>query len=149
MTTGNARRVDNKRARFDYEISETFEAGLVLRGSEVKSMRAGQANLNAAFVRPLQSGAADQAELWLVNGHFAQTEEPDRSRKLLVHRKEISRLLGKIQEKGLTLVPLAMYFSRGKIKIEVGLAKGKKQFEKREAIKKRDVDREMRGRLKP
>lgn len=144
----NNRRVENKRARFDYDISETIEAGLVLRGSEIKAFRAGQAGLNAAFVRPLQSGPNKQTELWLINSHFAKTEEPERSRKLLVHRKEIDRYIGKVQEKGLTLVPLEMYISRGNVKILVGLGRGKKQYEKRESIKKRDVDRELRRGLK-
>jgi SsrA-binding protein len=142
------RRVQNKRARFDYDISETVEAGLVLRGSEIKSFRAGQAGLNAAFVRPLMSGPHKQPELWLINSHFAQTEEPERSRKLLVHRKEIERYIGKVQEKGLTLIPLEMYISRGRVKVLVGLGRGKKQYEKRESIKKRDVDREMRRGIK-
>lgn len=144
----NNRRVENKRARFDYEINETVEAGLVLRGSEIKAFRAGLAGLNAAFVRPLTSSPNGQPELWLINAHFAKTEEPDRSRKLLVHRKEIDRYLGKVQEKGFTLVPLEMYLSKGRVKVLVGLGKGKKQFEKRETIKRRDVDRELRRGLK-
>jgi SsrA-binding protein len=136
------RHVDNKKAQFDYEIGETFEAGLVLLGSEIKAFRAGQASIQAAFVRPLGD------ELWLINSHFTKTPEPDRTRKLLAHRKEIDRYLGKVAEKGLTLVPLELYIKRGRVKVLVGLGKGKKQFEKREAIKKRDVDREIRRGLK-
>ncbi len=137
-------RAENKRARFDYTIDESMEAGIALTGQEVKAFRAGKASLNGTFVRPLSSGPKDQIELWLVNSQFANTDEPDRSRKLLVHRKEIDRLIGKIHEKGYTLLPIAMYFKRGNIKVEVGLGKGKKQYEKREAIKTRDVNRELR-----
>lgn len=140
----NQRRVENKRARFDYEILENIEAGLVLTGPEVKAFRAGQSSLNGTFVRPLNSGPNGQPELWLLNSHFSHTVEPDRSRKLLVHRKEIDRYLGKVTEKGLTLIPLEMYFKGGNVKLNVGLGRGKKQFEKRETIKKRDVQRELR-----
>ncbi len=139
----NQRRAENKRARFDYAISEDFEAGLVLNGQEVKSFRAGQASINGAFVRPLSSGPKEQIEFWLINGQFAHTDNPDRSRKLLISRAAINRMIGRIQEKGLTLVPLALYFSRGKIKLSVGLARGKKQFEKRETLKARDIKREL------
>lgn len=144
----NQRRVQNKRAYFDYSISENVEAGLVLNGPEVKSFRAGQVQLNGAFVRPLQSGPNEQIELWLLNSHFNNTAEPDRTRKLLMHRKEIDRLIGKAQEKGYSLVPLEMYLAHGQIKVSVGLARGKKQYEKRETIKQRDVDRELRRAVK-
>lgn len=144
----SSRQADNKRARFDYEILEDLEAGLVLTGEEVKAFRAGKANINAAFVRPLQSGPDRSVELWLINAQFSGTTEPDRSRKLLVHRKELDRLIGRVQEKGLTLVPIEMYLSRGKVKVRVGLGRGKKQFEKRETIKRRDIDRELRRSLK-
>ncbi len=142
------RRVENKRAFFDYQVLETIEAGLVLTGEEIKSFRAGQVSLNAAFVRPLQSGERQQVELWLINGHFAQTQEPDRSRKLLVHRQEIDRLIGKVQEKGLTLIPIELYLRHGRLKVSVGLARGKRQFEKRETLKRRDLDRELRRTVK-
>jgi SsrA-binding protein len=144
----SSRKVENKRARFDHEISETVEAGLVLRGSEIQAGRAGKVSLNGTFVRPLMSGPDGQPELWLLNAHFSGTEEPDRSRKLLVHRKEINRYLGKVHEKGLTLVPIEMYLVRGNVKVLVGLGKGKKQFEKRESIKERDVNRELRRGMK-
>jgi SsrA-binding protein len=143
-----AKRIENKKAHFDYQILESVEAGLVLTGPEVKAMRAGQVSLNASFVRPLSSGEHDQIELWLINAQFQKTAEPDRSRKLLLHRQEIDRMIGKVQEKGLTLIPLTLYFKQGKIKLEVGLAKGKKEFEKRETIKKRDIERELRRGLK-
>ena len=137
------RRYENKRARFDFEIDEDFEAGLVLSGPEVKSFRAGKVSLNGAFVRPLNLGAG-VPELWLINSSFSASPDPDRSRKLLVHRKELDRLIGRITEKGFTLVPLALYLSRGRVKLSVGLGRGKKQFEKRETIKRRDVERELR-----
>lgn len=142
------RHVENKKAFFDYEISESFEAGLILIGSEIKSFRAGQASIKTAFVRPLASGPNGQVELWLINSHFSKTEEPDRSRKLLVHRREIDRLTGKVSEKGLTLIPLELYLKRGRVKVQVGLGKGKKRFQKREALKRRDVDRETNRELK-
>jgi SsrA-binding protein len=142
------RRVENKKAYFDYTIDETLEGGLALTGQEVKAMRAGHASIAGAFVRPLSIGANKQTELWLINAHFSNTEEPDRSRKILLHRKEIDRYIGKVTEKGLTLVPLTLYFKQGKIKVEVGLARGKKQYEKRETIKKRDLEREIKATLK-
>ncbi len=141
------RRIENKQARFNYAIEEDFEAGLVITGAEVKAFRAGKVSITGAFVRPLQSGPNGQIELWLINSQFAHTLEPDRSRKLLIHRREIDRLIGKVQEKGFTLIPLALYLSRGRVKLSVGLGRGKKQFEKRETIKKRDVEREIRRSL--
>lgn len=142
--SSKSRHVDNKKAHFDYEIDETFEAGLVLVGAEIKAFRAGLASIKTAFVRPLASGPDNQTELWLINSHFSKTPEPDRSRKLLAHRNEIDRYIGKVGEKGLTLVPLELYLKRGRVKVMVGLGKGKKQFEKREVLKKRDVEREIR-----
>ena len=141
-------RAENKRAHFDYAIDEMLETGIALTGPEVKAFRAGKASLNGTFVRPLSSGPNEQIELWLINAQFAGTEDPDRSRKLLAHRKEIDRFIGKVQEKGYTLLPIAMYFKRGTIKVELGLGKGKKQYEKRETIKKRDVERELRRGVK-
>lgn len=142
------RRFENKRARFDYEITETFEAGLVLNGLEIKSARAGQVSLNGAFVRPLRIGSSGKTELWLINAHFTGAPEPDRTRKLLVHRRELDRLTSRINEKGYTIVPIVLYFTRGRLKIQVGLGKGKKQFEKRETIKKRDIERELKRGVK-
>ncbi len=132
----------NKRARFDYDILETFEGGIALTGAEVKAFRAGKVSLNGTFARPLVLGS--KPEVWLINAQFSHTPEPDRSRKLLLHRKEIDRLMGRIQEKGLTLIPIEMYWKGRNIKISLGLGRGKKQFEKRETIKKRDVERELR-----
>ncbi len=134
----------NRRARFDYHILETVEAGLVLTGSEVKSLRGGHASLGEAFAR------VDGREVWLENMHIAPYEqgdkrryEPRRRRKLLLHRKEIDRLIGVTAEKGLTLVPLRVYFSHGLAKVLIGVGKGKQRFEKRDAVIEREHRREM------
>jgi SsrA-binding protein len=140
----------NKRARFDYHISETLEAGLALQGTEVKSLREGRVNLQDAYA-DVQEG-----EVFLLHAHINQYEQgnrfnhdPVRPRKLLLHKREIKRLVGKTQEKGLTLIPTRMYFMHGKAKVELGLAKGKKQYDKREDLKRRtaqrDIARAMRG----
>src|SRR2546428_11230049 len=134
----------NRRAYHDYFIDEKLEAGLMLTGTEVKSVPNGRANLREGFVRIDGNGA------WLENVHispYAQanlmTHEPLRPRKLLLHRREISSLIGKVRQKGYTLIPLRMYFSRNHAKVEVGLARGKKQYDKREAIAERDAKREI------
>jgi len=133
----------NRKARHDYHIQETIEAGLVLTGPEVKSLRLGRANLKDSYAQP-KSG-----ELFLHQVHISPYEnsplgdqDPTRTRKLLLHQHEIRRLAGKIQEKGLTLIPLRLYFRGGKAKIELALAKGKKSYDKRETIRKRDLERE-------
>lgn len=134
----------NRRARHDYQILERFEAGLVLTGSEVKSLRQGRASLNEAFAR------VRGAEAWLENMHIPPYEQgekrgydPLRDRKLLLHRREIERLIGKQQEQGLALVPMRVYFAHGLAKVELGLGRGKREFEKRQAIAKREHEREM------
>jgi len=134
----------NRRAYHDYFIDEKLEAGIMLTGSEVKSVRNGRANLRDGFVR------IDANEAWLENVHISpyiqanlMNHEPLRPRKLLLHRKEISSLIGKVRQKGYTLIPLRMYFSRNHAKVEVGLARGKKQYDKREAIAERDAKREI------
>jgi SsrA-binding protein len=134
----------NRRARHDYEILERLEAGLVLTGSEVKSLRSGRASLSEAFAR------VRHGEVWLENMHippYAQGErrgyDPRRDRKLLLHRKEIERLVGKTAERGLALVPLRVYFTHGLAKVELGLGRGKREFEKRQAIAEREHRREM------
>ncbi|HNW27600.1 MAG TPA: SsrA-binding protein SmpB [Spirochaetota bacterium] len=134
----------NKKARFDYEIIETFEAGIVLAGSEVKSLRQKKASIQESYAR-IKDG-----EVYITGMNIAVYEmanrfnhEPVHDRKLLLHRHEIKRLIGKVQEKGLTLVPLKLYFKNGKVKVELGLAKGKARYDKRDSIKKRDVDREL------
>ncbi len=140
----------NRKARHDYEIQETVEAGLMLTGSEVKSLRLGRANLKDSYARP------KLGEVFLHEVHISpyensplQDQDPTRTRKLLLHKQEIRRLTAKIQEKGFTLVPLRIYFRDGKAKVELALAKGKKLYDKREAIRKkdmkRDADRQIRG----
>jgi len=140
----------NRKARRDYEILETMEAGIVLRGTEVKSLRAGAAHLKDSYA------AVDQGELFLYNAHISPYEqgnrfnhEPERTRKLLMHEREIKRLLGKIREKGLTLVPLRVYFNdKGRAKVELGLAKGRRSYDKRREIADRDARREMQRALR-
>lgn len=141
----------NKKALFDYEILETFEAGLQLAGQEVKSVKSGHISLKGAYVT-LQTNKKGKKDAYLINAHIPPYKkagplpdyEPNRSRKLLLHRREIDQLIGKIQEKGLTLVPIKVYTKRNKIKLEFGLAKGRKKKDKRELIKKRDIDRQIR-----
>jgi SsrA-binding protein len=134
----------NRKARHDYEILETYEAGLVLRGTEVKSLREGQVNFKDSYA------AINGNEAWLIGCHIAPyhhgtdaNHDPDRSRKLLLHRREISRLLGKTAERGLTLIPLRLYFKEGRAKLEFGLARGKKLHDKRATIKEREALREV------
>jgi len=135
----------NRKARHDYEILETWEAGLALQGTEVKSLRMGNANLKDSYAR-VQDG-----EVFLYNFHISPYEkeshfnhDPLRIRKLLLHRKEIRKLTGRVEEKGLTLVALKVYFKTGKAKVELALARGKKLYDKREDIAKRDMQRELR-----
>lgn len=125
----------NKKAFAEYEILDKFEAGLVLTGEEIKAIRDHRANLNGTFCR------ISNSEAWLLNMHVANTKEPERSRKLLLHKKEITSLIGKTQEKGLSLIPLSLYLKRGKAKLEVAIAKGKKLYDRRDELKKRDLDR--------
>jgi len=134
----------NRRARHDYEILERLEAGIALTGSEVKSLRNGRASLAEAYAR------VREGEVWLENMHippYAQGErrgyDPKRARKLLLHRREIERLIGKTAEKGLALVPLRVYFAHGLAKVELGLGRGKRAFEKRQAIVEREHRREI------
>ena len=134
----------NRQARYNYEILDTFEAGIVLRGSEVKSLRAGHVQLKDSYA-DIREG-----EVWLVNAHispysFAEGggHDPERQRKLLLHRREIDRLFGRIREEGLTLVPMQLYFSDGKAKVELGLGKGKRRHDKRRTIVERQQKREM------
>ena len=139
----------NKKAYHNYYIGETFEAGIALLGSEVKSIRDGRVSLVDAYVRP------ERGELWLYNVHIARYEassymshEPTRPRKLLMHRKQILELGGQIAEKGVTLVPLSVYLKNGKAKVEIALAKGKKLYDKREDIARRESARELDRALK-
>jgi SsrA-binding protein len=134
----------NRKARHLYEILETVEAGLALLGPEVKSLRAGRASLGDGYAR-IRDG-----EAWLVGVHISPYEQagranpdPIRDRKLLLHRREIARLGGKVAERGFTLVPLRMYFKEGRAKVELGLARGKRSYDKREAIRRREEDRSL------
>ena len=134
----------NKRARHEYIIEDTYEAGLVLTGTEVKSLRAGRANLTDGYA------VVRNGEVWLQNVHIPQYSQgtwtnhaAKRERKLLLHRLEISRLIGKTNEAGLTLIPLALYFKDGRAKIEIGLARGKKAYDKRHALAEKQAKREM------
>ena len=134
----------NRRARHEFHIEETIEAGIVLVGSEIKALREGKANLKDSY------GRIDRDEVWLWNAHISPYapasqfgHEPTRTRKLLLHREEIERLTGKVKERGLTLVPLRLYFKNGRAKVELALARGKKQHDKRDSIREREVRREM------
>ena len=134
----------NKKARFNYDLGDRYEAGMALTGSEVKSLRLGKANLTDSYAR-LKNG-----EVWLLSCHISpypfasyDNHEPERPRKLLLHRREINKLSGKIQEQGMSLIPLSIYFKRGRAKVELALAKGKKTHDKRQTIKKRDQQLEI------
>lgn len=141
---------DNRKARFQYEILETFEAGIQLKGTEVKSVRAGKVNLGDGYVLIRQN------EAWLLNVHISPYQasgeyfnhDPRRDRKLLLHRKEIRRLIGQLEQKGLTLVPLKMYLKGSLVKVLLGLGRGKKLHDKRETLKRRQDERDMSRALK-
>src|ERR1700685_860158 len=135
----------NSKARRDYIILETFEAGIVLHGSEVKTLRAGKAQINDAFAR------VEKEEVWLYNAHIDEYvpanrfgHQPTAPRKLLLHKSEIRKLLGLATVKGNALIPLSLYWKNGKVKVALGVGKGKVEFDKRDDIKKRDVDREVK-----
>ena len=138
----------NRKARHDYAIEDVYEAGVVLTGTEVKSLRLGRASLVDGFA------TIDDGEIYLRNVHIPEythgswtNHEPRRTRKLLLHRGEILRLIGKTKESGLTLVPLSIYFSAGKVKVEIALARGKRSYDKRQDMARRDADREVRKAL--
>ena len=140
---------ENRKASHDYHLLKTFEAGLVLLGTEVKSIREGRVNLRDSFAR------IDEGEVYLYNVNISSyshrgyaDHEPMRRRKLLLHREEIRKLIGKTVEKGMTLVPLRLYFKNGRVKVAVSLAKGKKEYDKRETIKRREAERETRAAVK-
>jgi SsrA-binding protein len=152
-TAGIKIAAENRKARHDYHIHETFEAGIALTGTEVKSLRAGKANLKDSYAR------IDNGELMLHNMHISPYEqgnrfnhEPLRTRKLLMHRYEINKLLGQTKEKGYTLTPLKLYFTKGKVKVELALTTGKKNYDKRQDLAekdaKREIDRHMRDKQK-
>ena len=140
---------DNRKALFDYHLLETFEAGIALLGTEVKGIREGRANLRDSFAR------VEQGEVWLYNVHISPyshrgyvDHDPKRRRKLLLHRAEIRKLIGKTIERGLTLVPTRLYFKNGRVKVALALARGKQAHDKRETIRRREVDRETRAAVK-
>ena len=140
---------DNRKARHDYHILETYEAGIALLGTEVKAIREGRVNLRESYAR------TDGGEVWMMNVHISPYSHrgyadhaETRQRKLLLHRHEIRKLIGRTAEKGLTLVPLQMYFKKGRVKVLVGLARGKQAHDKRETIRRREVDRETRAAVK-
>ena len=140
---------ENRKAFHDYHLLETFEAGIVLLGTEVKSIREGRVNLRDSFAR------VEDGELWVYNINISPyshrgyaDHDALRRRKLLLHGEEIRKLIGKVEEKGMTLVPVRMYFKNGRVKIAVSLAKGKKEYDKRETIKRRETERETRAAVK-
>ena len=139
----------NRKARYQYSVDETVEAGLALTGTEIKSIRAGKVSLAQSYARP------ERGELWLFHAHIAPYDkgnrynhEPERPRKLLMHRGEINDLAGKTTAKGFTLVPLRLYIKKGRAKLELGLGRGKKIYDKREAIARRQADRDIERTLK-
>ncbi len=140
---------DNRKARHDYHLFDTYEAGVVLLGTEVKAIREGRVNLRDSY------GRIEGGEVFLFNVHISPYShrgyaghEPLRRRKLLLNRSEIRKLVGKIVERGFTLVPVRMYFKRGRVKVAVAVAKGKKEYDKRETIRRREIDRETRAAVK-
>jgi SsrA-binding protein len=140
---------DNRKAFHDYHIIETFEAGIALLGTEVKGIREGRANLRDSYAR------VEKGEVWLFNVHINPyshrgyvDHEPKRKRRLLLHKHEIRKLIGKTVEKGLTLVPTRLYFKNGKVKVAIALAKGKQDHDKRETLRRREIDRETRAAVK-
>ena len=140
---------DNRKALHDYHILESFECGVVLLGTEVKAIREGRVNLRDSF------GRVDGGEVFVFNIHISPyshrgyaDHEPLRRRKLLLHKTEIRKLIGKTTEKGMTLVPLRLYFKNGRVKLVIGLAKGKKEYDRRETIRRRETDRETRAAIK-
>lgn len=139
----------NKRAKFEYELQDRFEAGLVLQGTEIKSIRNNQVNLQRAYVQ------ARGSELWLIEAHISEykqgnreNHDPVRPRKLLLHKKEITKILDGLQQKGLTCVPTILYMKNGRAKVEVALARGKKLHDKRQSVAKRDSDRQVERALR-
>ena len=141
--------INNRKAKFDYEILETYETGIVLTGTEIKSVRLGNVNLKDSY------GIIRNNEIFILNMHISEYKEGNifnhdekRTRKLLLHKKEILKIRDKVNLEGITLVPLKLYFKKNKVKILLGIAKGKKNYDKRESIKKRDTEREIRKQLK-
>ena len=141
--------INNRKAKFDYEIIETYESGIVLSGTEIKSIRLGSANLKDSYATIRKN------EVYLLNMHISKYKEGNlfnheetRTRKLLLHKEEIKKLVSKIEKEGFTLVPIKLYFKKNKVKILLGLGKGKKNYDKRETIKKRDIENQIKKDLK-
>jgi SsrA-binding protein len=132
----------NKKARFDYEIIESMEAGIVLTGEEIKAIRTGRVSLVASYAKIISG------EVFWLGGNFLGITVPDRTKKLLLNKSQIKSLIGKIQEGGMTLIPLKLYLKKGKAKLELGLGRGKKKYDKRESIKRHDQEREAARRIK-
>jgi SsrA-binding protein len=139
---------ENRKARHDYHFLERFEAGIVLTGSEVKSLRQGRVSLQQAYATSARRGVARRAHIDPYEQAGIQNHEPERDRKLLLHRRELDSLYGKVREKGLTLVPVRLYFKNGRAKLELALARGKEQRDKRRELAKRDADRQIERALK-
>lgn len=149
VSSGESLIAENRKASFDYHLLETFEAGIALLGTEVKGIREGKANLRDSFAR------VERGEVWLYNVHINAyshrgyvDHDPKRRRKLLLHREQIRKLIGKTTERGLTLVPTRLYFKNGRVKVAIALARGKQAHDKRETIRRREVDRETRAAVK-
>jgi len=150
MSAGRKIITKNRKASHDYDLLTRYDAGLVLMGSEIKSIRANRINLKEGFVQEREG------ELWLMNVHIAPYEQatifghhdPRRARKLLLHRREINQIIGRIREKGLTVIPTIVYLERGRAKVEIALAKGKKQYDKRASIARKDANRQIQRALK-
>lgn len=147
---------ENKKAFHEYNILERFEAGISLNGQEVKSIKTGRVNLNGCYVSLRQTSKKETPEIFLIGCNIPPYQpknapsdyNPQRPRKLLLRKEEIKQLIGKSSQKGLTIVPLKAYTNKGKIKIEIGVARGKKEFDKKEKIKKREIDRDIQRKLK-
>lgn len=149
MMSGTKTVATNRKAAHDFHLQDRHEAGLVLKGTEIKSIRAGRVSLKEGYVQPRNG------ELWLVDVHIAPYDpagryghEPKRPRKLLLHRREIDRLISRVRERGYTIVPLRLYLKDGRAKVEIALARGKRQYDKRQAISKRDSQRDIERALK-
>lgn len=140
----NNKKIKNKKARFEYHILDNFEAGIVLQGTEVKSLRAGNVNFMDSYVK-ISKGEAILCNLHISEYKFGNimNHDPKRDRKLLLHKKEIKKIEAKIQEKGLTIIPLSIYLKNGFFKVEIGVCKGKKLYDKRQTIKERNIDRQL------
>ncbi len=147
--TENTIKATNRKAFHDYYIDNTYEAGISLKGSEIKSIRSGQISIKEAYVK------IDGQNAWLVNAHISpydpasrENHDPKRNRRLLLHKKEIKRLYGRIQQKGETVIPLKVYLSNGRAKVEIAVAKGKKNYDKRQTIAKKDANRDIERAMK-